>query len=275
MMTLFIGSYEVENVLLADLKLTAAAQTAADLVAQTTITGGSSATGVLQSHRFHQLHQRHGGCADAAADREGNSLVKIAFASVTYSTGTPVIDWHVEENNATAIIARQHSRTTKSLTNLGNAAAGSLDSVIVVQVQYTYTSPISYVLTRPTRSPNRPSTVRATSPACPQPRHVTHSSTPTASARKSEADVQGNARHARSDHCRSSPACAGSPGGARATSPSLFGLSAIPLVDRRRHRHRFGARLYGQDAARRRSRRRGPRRRLRGQPDASRASPPT
>jgi Flp pilus assembly protein TadG len=145
MLTLFIGTYEVENVLLADLKLTAAAETAADLVAQTTITGGSAGTGVLQSQDFTTF-------ASAAADvltplptGADNSLVKIAFTLVTYSTGTPVIDWHVEENNATAI-SLANIPNNETLTNLGNAAVNSPDSVIIVQVQYTYTSPISYVL---------------------------------------------------------------------------------------------------------------------------------
>ncbi|MGO8918418.1 MAG: TadE/TadG family type IV pilus assembly protein [Stellaceae bacterium] len=145
MLTLFIGSYEVENVLLAQLKVTAAAETAADLVAQTTIAGGANKNGVLQTSDFT-------GFTSAAADvltplptGTGNSLVKIAFASVTYSTGTPVIDWHVEENGATAI-SLTNIPNNQSLANLGNAAVNSLDSVIVVQVQYTYTSPLTYVL---------------------------------------------------------------------------------------------------------------------------------
>ena len=145
MMTLFIGSYEVENVLLADLKLTAAAETAADLVAQTTTSGGSLQTGVLQSTDFTNFTSATANVLAPLPTGSGNSLVKIAFASVTYSTGTPVIDWHIEENGATAITTA-NVPNNESLTNLGNASAGSLDSVIVVQVQYTYTSPISYVL---------------------------------------------------------------------------------------------------------------------------------
>ena len=145
MLTLFIGSYEVENVLLADLKLTAAAQTAADLVAQTTITGGSAATGVLQSQDFTNFTNAAADVLTPLSTGTGNSVVKIAFASVTYSTGTPVIDWHVEENNATAI-SLANIPNSETLTNLGNAAVNSPDSVIIVQVQYTYTSPLSYVL---------------------------------------------------------------------------------------------------------------------------------
>lgn len=145
MMTLFIGSYEVENVLLADLKLTAAAETAADLVAQTTTSGGSLQTGVLQSTDFTNFTSATANVLTPLPTGSNNSLVKIAFASVTYSTGTPVIDWHIEENGATAITTA-NVPNSESLANLGNATAGSQDSVIVVQVQYTYTSPISYVL---------------------------------------------------------------------------------------------------------------------------------
>ncbi len=145
MLTLFIGSYEVENVLLADLKLTAAAETAADLVAQTTVVGGALGTGVLQTSDFTNFTSAAADVLTPLPTGTNNSLVKIAFASVTYSTGTPTIDWHVEENGATAI-SLSNVPNNEALTNLGNASAGSLDSVIVVQVQYTYTSPISYVL---------------------------------------------------------------------------------------------------------------------------------
>jgi Flp pilus assembly protein TadG len=145
MLVLFIGCYEVENVLMADLKLTAAAETAADLVAQTTLTGGSAGTGVLQSQDFTTFTSAAANVLTPLPTGTNNGSVKIAFASVTYSTGTPVIDWHVEENNATAI-SLSNIPNSQALTSLGNAAVNSPDSVIIVQVQYTYTSPISYVL---------------------------------------------------------------------------------------------------------------------------------
>jgi Flp pilus assembly protein TadG len=145
MMMLFLGTYEVENVLLAQLKLTAAAETAADLVAQTTIAGGAAGNGTLQTSDFTTF-------TNAAADvmmplptGTNGSALQIAFASVTYSTGTPVIDWHVEKNGATPITVA-NVPNNQSLSSLGNAAVGSYDSVIVVQVQYTYNSPLSYVL---------------------------------------------------------------------------------------------------------------------------------
>ena len=140
MLALFIGTYEVENVLMADLKVTAAAETAADLVAQTTATYGA-----LQATDFTNFTSATAAVLSPMPVGTNNNLVKIAFASVTYSTGTPVIDWHVEENGATAITTTSVPNGT-SLTNLGSATNGSLDSVIVVQLQYTYSSPISYVM---------------------------------------------------------------------------------------------------------------------------------
>jgi hypothetical protein len=56
-----------------------------------------------------------------------------------------VINWHVEVNGATAINAGSLPNSA-SAANLGNEAAGSTDSVIVAQLTYAYTSPISYVL---------------------------------------------------------------------------------------------------------------------------------
>ena len=95
LLTLCIGCYEAANLILADLKLEAAAETAADLVAQTRVND------VLQSSDFTNI-------TNAATQvmtpfPTSSSQLKIAYASVTYSTGSPVIDWHVEVNSATPI----------------------------------------------------------------------------------------------------------------------------------------------------------------------------
>ena len=74
-----------------------------------------------------------------------SSQLKIAYASVTYSTGSPVIDWHVEVNSATPINATSLPNSA-SAANLGNETTGSTDSVIVAQLTYSYASPVSYVL---------------------------------------------------------------------------------------------------------------------------------
>jgi Flp pilus assembly protein TadG len=141
LLTLFIGSYETSSLLLAYLKLESAAESAADLVAQTSVATASA--GGLQSSDFTNI-------SNAVAQimtpysTSGASL-KIAYASVTYSTGSAVIDWHTEVNGAAAITMSNLPHGV-SATTLGDQVNGSMDSVIAVRVTYAYSSPVSYVL---------------------------------------------------------------------------------------------------------------------------------
>src|SRR5260221_14749256 len=73
--------------------------------------------------------------------------LKIAYAGVTYSTGTPVVDWHYESNGAGAITMGTIPNGV-DMTTLGGTAIGSAYCVVVARVQYTYTSPIRYVLAK-------------------------------------------------------------------------------------------------------------------------------
>ncbi len=137
LLIMVIGSYEVANLILADLKLEAAAETAADLVAQTRVST------VLQAADFTNI-------TNAATEvltpfPTGSNQLKIAYASVTYNTGSPVIDWHVEVNSATPINATSLPNSANA-ANLGSETTGSTDSVIVAQLTYSYSSPVSYVL---------------------------------------------------------------------------------------------------------------------------------
>jgi Flp pilus assembly protein TadG len=137
MVMLLLGSYETANLVLAYMKLEASAETAADLVAQTKVNT------VLQSSDFTNI-------TNAAQQvltplPTSGSQLQIAYASITYSTGTPVIDWHVEVNSATPI-AIANIPNNANLANLGNEAVGSTNSLIVVTLTYSYTSPTSYVL---------------------------------------------------------------------------------------------------------------------------------
>ena len=137
MLLLFLGSFETTNLVLAYMKLEASAETAADLVAQTRVNI------VLQSSDFTNITN--------AAEQvlsplpTSGTLLQIAFASVTYNTGSAVIDWHTEVNSATAITTANIPNNV-SLTNLGNQASGSTDSVIIVRLTYSYSSPFTYVL---------------------------------------------------------------------------------------------------------------------------------
>jgi Flp pilus assembly protein TadG len=136
-MLLFLGSFETTNLVLAYMKLEASAETAADLVAQTRVNT------VLQSTDFTNI-------TNAAKQvlyplSTSGTLLKIAFASVTYNTGSAVIDWHTEVNSATPITTANIPNNV-SLANLGTQANGSTDSVIIVTLTYSYSSPVTYVL---------------------------------------------------------------------------------------------------------------------------------
>jgi len=137
MLLLFLGSFETTNLVLAYMKLEASAETAADLVAQTRVNT------VLQTTDFTNI-------TNAAKQvltplPTSGTLLKIAYASVTYSTGSAVIDWHTEVNSATPVTTANVPNNV-SLANLGNQTNGSTDSVILVTLTYSYTSPFSYLL---------------------------------------------------------------------------------------------------------------------------------
>jgi Flp pilus assembly protein TadG len=137
LLALCIGSYEAANLILADLKLEAAAETASDLVAQTRINT------VLQSSDFTNISNAV--TQVMSPFPTSGSQLKIAYASVTYKTGSPVINWHVEVNSATPISVASLPNSANP-ANLGTETTGSTDSVIVAQLTYSYTSPVSYVL---------------------------------------------------------------------------------------------------------------------------------
>jgi Flp pilus assembly protein TadG len=124
LLTLVIGSYEAANLILADLKLEAAAETAADLVAQTRVDT------YLQSSDFTNI--TNAVTQVMAPFPTGSNQLKIAYASVTYNTGSPVIDWHVEVNSATPIKATSLPNSANA-ANLGSETTGSTDSVIVAR----------------------------------------------------------------------------------------------------------------------------------------------
>jgi Flp pilus assembly protein TadG len=134
MLLLFLGSFETTNLILAYMKLEASAETAADLVAQTKVNT------VLQSSDFSSI-------TNAAKQvlsplPTSGTLLKIAYASVTYNTGSGAIDWHTEVNSATPITTASIPNNA-SLTNLGSQTT---DSLIIVTLTYSYSSPLSYIL---------------------------------------------------------------------------------------------------------------------------------
>lgn len=137
MLIIFFGSYETANLVLAYMKVEDAAETAADLVAQTRVNT------VLQSTDFTNFTNAVEQVL-SPLPTSGTQL-EIAYASVTYSTGNPVIDWHLEVNGATALTVANIS-SSQNLANLGSETNGSTDSVIIAQLTYAYSSAFSHVL---------------------------------------------------------------------------------------------------------------------------------
>jgi Flp pilus assembly protein TadG len=141
LLTLFIGAYESANLLLAYHKLESSAETVAGLIAEvpagTVVLSSGSGTG----WDF--------GNITAAGDQVMTPFpttgLKVAYASVTYSTGAAVIDWHLELNGATAINIAALPDDVQT-ANLGTASSGSSSSFIVAQLTYPYTSPVSNFL---------------------------------------------------------------------------------------------------------------------------------
>lgn len=135
--TLFFGTFEITNLLLADMKLIAAAQAAADLVAR-----APSSPKYLTTSDFADMTNA---VSQVMTPLPTAAKLKIAYANVTYDRGAPVIDWHYEANGASAI-AMDAIPNGVDVTALGGTVNGSTDSVLIVRVQYAYSSPISYVL---------------------------------------------------------------------------------------------------------------------------------
>jgi Flp pilus assembly protein TadG len=128
--TLFMGMFELTQVLLAHMKLVNATEVAADLLGQQKAVCVSDVTGF--------------GTAASLVMEPFSPNLKVEFASIKYSSGgVPSIDWHQEVNGATALTLTP--TLTTSLETLGTTTS---DSVVIAQTTYTYTSPISYVLPR-------------------------------------------------------------------------------------------------------------------------------
>jgi len=135
--TLFFGTFELANLLLADMKLSATAQAAADLVAP-------RALGSL-SHA--DIADLSAAAAQVMAPLPAGAQLKLAYAGVTYSGGAPAIVWHDETNGAAAITLATIPGGV-DLAALGGSAIGATDSLVIVRVDYAYASPVSYVLAR-------------------------------------------------------------------------------------------------------------------------------
>ena len=99
LLTLFIGSYETSNLLLAYMKLEAAAETAADLVGQVPVNTILVTSGSSNGWDFGNITS----AVQQVMTPFPTTPLKVSYASITYSTGSAVLDWHYETTGATAI----------------------------------------------------------------------------------------------------------------------------------------------------------------------------
>jgi Flp pilus assembly protein TadG len=125
LLTLTIGMFEVAGLVSADMKLANAAQLLGDLVAQQTIQTNTMTTNFCT------------GAKDAMSPLSGTPF-KATIASVTHNSSGTVIDWQ-DTTCGGASIANVASLAATVTPNVG-------DSVIIVQATYSYTSPVTYVL---------------------------------------------------------------------------------------------------------------------------------
>ncbi|WP_028220282.1 TadE/TadG family type IV pilus assembly protein [Paraburkholderia oxyphila] len=144
MLSLLFATYELSQLVRAQLKVDTAAQSIADMVAQQAagVTSGTSgslgnfcAAGKLMMTPF--------------AAGTGSSTFAVSIASVTnYSSGGVTLDWESDAScstTATALGATAKTLAT-SPTNLIPTAGTPGDSVIVATVTYAYNSPLQYFL---------------------------------------------------------------------------------------------------------------------------------
>jgi Flp pilus assembly protein TadG len=132
LLTLFIGSFETSNLLLAYLKLEAAAETAADLVAQTDVSD------VLNDEKLDNITN----AVKKVMTPLSTTGLKVAYASITYSTGKAKIDWSKEEGGASPITIDALPGGVNT-SSMGSATRNSTDSLIVVRLTYPNVSPLS------------------------------------------------------------------------------------------------------------------------------------
>jgi Flp pilus assembly protein TadG len=132
--TLFCGGFEAANMVVVYLKVTNAADTVADLVAQAAVNQTLHAGDIDDFYKAGQL---------IMTPSPGSGLA-VAVASVIFdpSTGAASVSWQQTRGGAAAM-----TDLPAAVTSLGLGGKG--DSVVVGQASYTYNSVLRYVLPTP------------------------------------------------------------------------------------------------------------------------------
>lgn len=149
MLSLLFATYELTQLVRAQLKVDSAAQAIADMVAQQAagVTSGTSGSlgnfctaGGLMMTPF---PVDTGGTGTSSAN-----AFSLAVASVTnYTSSGATLDWESDRSCTVTAAALGNTATalaTGSSTNLIPTAGAPGDSVIIVKVSYVYDSPIQY-----------------------------------------------------------------------------------------------------------------------------------
>jgi Flp pilus assembly protein TadG len=126
MISLIMGIFEVTRVMGAKMRLTAATQSIADLMAQRVNVTLAESTNFCNGARM-TMHPLPG------------TALKAAVASVTKGVSSTTVDWNDVACGGAATISNAITLATALIPNI-------TDSTIIVQASYSYTSPISYVL---------------------------------------------------------------------------------------------------------------------------------
>lgn len=132
MITLYFGTVETTNALTASRRVTNVAQTAADLTAQATSVSTSDINDIFAA-------------STAILTPFSTSAVKIVITSVVASPSsatTTTVAWSKAYGGGTA-------RATNASVTLPTGLTTAGSSVIMVEVTYTYTSPVGTFITGP------------------------------------------------------------------------------------------------------------------------------
>jgi Flp pilus assembly protein TadG len=164
MLTLFIASMAITNVVMAYMKVNAAAQTVADLIAQQQKT---LADADVQDYSYAARGVMAPLPTSQVVAGVTTQILKLSYASVVWANGGPAPStaggdasdangsWHQEDggtriSNASLITAANTVCTATTTDSSGNAVTATADcpdgqSVVIVQATYNYPMPFSFV----------------------------------------------------------------------------------------------------------------------------------
>ncbi|HXP30742.1 MAG TPA: TadE/TadG family type IV pilus assembly protein [Stellaceae bacterium] len=126
LLTLYFGSFEVTRVVNANTRVANTAQTVADLVAQQTAVSNAMTSNYCTGGQLVMMPF-------------ASSPLSATIASVTHYAAGISVDWQDTTCGSATSISNATTLASSVVPNVG-------DSVIIVKANYSYTSPISYVL---------------------------------------------------------------------------------------------------------------------------------